>query len=47
MEKKNIEVITGTGKEIEISPAYDHLHCEKPKKETPKDIVIPGKKKDN
>lgn len=41
MEKKNIEIVQGDGKELEISPAYDHLSSEKPKKQQPKDIVIP------
>ena len=42
-EKKDIEVITGDGKDLDISPVYDHIkgnivHDNDGKK---KDIVIP------
>jgi len=42
-DKKNIEVVSGDGSEIEISPVYDHLNAAKPKsaKEKPSNIVIP------
>ena len=33
-EKKEIEVVTGDGTEIEFSPVYEHLNAVKPK---PKD----------
>jgi len=51
-EKKNIEVVSGDGSNLDISPAYDHLNVETPKStsEKPKNIVIPKvitKKTDN
>lgn len=45
-EKKKIEVITGDGKNLDISPVYQHLEVEKPKEEKKKEnIVIPEEKK--
>lgn len=46
-EKKKIEVITGNGKNLDISPVYQHIEVEKPKDEDGKkeDIVIPEEKK--
>ena len=46
-EKKNIEVVSGDGSDINISPVYDHLNVAKPKctKEKPTGIVIPKEKK--
>lgn len=42
-EKKNLEVVSGDGKSLNISPVYDHLNIAKPKsaKEKPTGIVIP------
>ena len=42
-EKKNLEVVSGDGKDLDISPVYDHLNVAKPKstKEKPTSIVIP------
>lgn len=42
-EKKNLEVVSGDGKDLDISPVYDHLNVVKPKstKEKPTSIVIP------
>lgn len=42
-EKKNIEVVSGDGTDLNISPVYDHLNVAKPKssKEKPTCIVIP------
>lgn len=42
-EKKNLEVVSGDGKSLNISPVYDHLNAAKPKsaKEKPTCIVIP------
>ena len=51
--KKDIDVISGDGSEINISPVYDHVILDKPnKKEKKEQIVIPKeikeeKKKDN
>lgn len=51
-EKKNIEIVSGDGSNLDISPAYDHLNGETPKSnsEKPKNIVIPkviNKKSEN
>lgn len=42
-EKKNIEIVSGDGSNLNISPAYDHLNGETPKStdKKPKNIVIP------
>lgn len=42
-EKKNIEIVSGDGSNLNISPAYDHLNGETPKstEKKPKNIVIP------
>lgn len=38
-----IEVITGDGKDLNISPVYNHIDIEKPKQEKEKKkIIIPG-----
>lgn len=44
--KKNIEVITGNGNNLDISKVYNHLPIEKPKlnKQTKK-IIIPNENK--
>ena len=44
-EKKKIQVVTGDGKDLEISPVYEHLEVEKPKDEKRENIVIPEEKK--
>ena len=48
-EKKEIEVINGDGSNLLISPVYDHIKDVKPKSKdkTPKNIVIPGEKKES
>lgn len=48
-EKKNLEVVSGDGANLDISPVYEHLKVAKPKsaKEKPTDIVIPKEKKEN
>ena len=42
-EKKNLEVVSGDGSDLNISPVYEHLNAAKPKttKEKPTCIVIP------
>lgn len=42
-EKKNLEVVSGDGSDLDISPVYEHLNAAKPKcaKEKPTCIVIP------
>lgn len=53
-DKKELEVISGDGSNLDISPVYDHLTAAKPKgsSQKPKNIVIPhdvksGKKDDD
>lgn len=48
MEKDNkkIEIISGNGKDLNISPVYDHIDIERPKEEKEKKkIIIPEDKK--
>lgn len=47
-EKRDIEVVTGDGSNLDITPVYDHLDAEKPKskKEKPKNIVVPKSQND-
>lgn len=44
---KKIEVVNGDGKELEISPVYEHLKIAKPKTndEKSKKIIVPKEKK--
>lgn len=48
--KKEIEVVTGDGTELDFSPVYEHLNAVKPKTKDENDkkkkIIIPGLKKD-
>lgn len=46
-ENKKIEVVSGNGKDLNISPVYEHFEIEKPKNTKKKDIVIPKVKKDS
>ena len=48
-EKRDIDVISGDGSEIDISPVYDHVILDKPnKKEKKEQIIIPKEiKEDN
>ena len=45
-DKKNLEVISGDGTGLDISPVYEHIYVPKPKsaREKPKNIVIPKPK---
>ena len=45
-EKKSIEVVSGDGSNLDISPVYEHLNDSTPKSsgEKPKNIVIPKEK---
>lgn len=48
LEEKDIEVISGTGQELDISPVYDHIKMDKhPNVNKDKEIVIPKVKKTN
>ena len=45
-DEKNIEVVSGNGDDLNISPVYDHIDIEKPKEENKKKkVIIPEKKK--
>jgi len=48
-EKKEIEVVTGNGKDLEVSPVFEHLNAlrlnSKGKEEKKKKIIIPKVKK--
>ena len=39
-EPKKIEIVSGTGKDLNISPVYDHVNVNK-SQEKPKNIIIP------
>ena len=42
-ESKKIEIVSGNGKDLNISPVYDHIDIEKPKEEKEKkNIIIPN-----
>ena len=47
--KKEIEVVSGDGSNLDISPVYEHIEAVKPKNKDkkPKNIIIPGQKKKN
>ena len=42
-EKKDIEVVSGNGSNLEISPVYDHINAGKPtsSEKKPTNIVVP------
>lgn len=44
---KQIEIVNGDGKNLDISPVYEHLSIQKPKAkdEKKKEIIIPKEKK--
>ena len=46
-EKKNIEVVSGDGTDLNISPVYDNLDIAKPDEDTntKKNVIIPDVKK--
>ena len=47
-DKKEIKVVTGNGKDLDISPVYNHIKINKPtSREKKKDIVIPKSNKEN
>ena len=47
-DKKQIEVVSGDGSNLNISPVYEHINTAKPKNrdKKPKNIVVPGQKKE-
>lgn len=47
-DKKKLEIVSGDGKDLDISPVYEHLNNGRPKcNEKPKNIVIPEVKKED
>ena len=48
-DKKEIEVVSGDGSNLDISPVYEHIDAAKPKNKDnkPKNIIVPGQKKEN
>ena len=46
-KKKSIEIVSGDGKDLDISPVYNHIPISKPKidKKNEKEIIIPNEKK--
>ncbi len=46
-EKKDIEVVSGDGTDLNISPVYDNLDIAKPDEDTntKKNVIIPDVKK--
>ena len=44
--RKELEVVSGDGSNLDISPVYEHLNAEKPTtdEKKPKNIVIPKPK---
>ena len=47
-ERKDIEIVSGDGSELNISPVYEHISAGKPKPTEHKEgIVIPEVKKKN
>ncbi len=45
-EQKKIEIVSGTGKDLDISPVYDHLNVNR-SQQKPKNIVIPKSRSEN
>ena len=47
-DKKEIEVVSGDGSNLDISPVYEHINAAKPKskEKKPTNIVVPWQKKD-
>ena len=45
-KQKKIEIVSGNGKDLDISPVYNHIDIEKPKDDKEKKkIIIPDNKK--
>lgn len=46
-DEKDIEIVSGDGSNLEISPVYDHINAGTPKStQKPKHIVVPKELKD-
>ena len=47
-ENKKLTIVSGDGKDLEISPVYEHLKNERPKcNKKPTHIVLPKSEEDN
>lgn len=47
-ENKKLTIVSGDGKDLEISPVYEHLKNERPKcNKKPTHIVVPKSEEDN
>ncbi len=47
-DKKKLEIVSGDGETLDISPVYEHLNTVKPKCDNkPKHIIIPKAKKED
>lgn len=45
---KKIDVVSGNGKDLNISPVYDHIDIENPREEKEKkNVIIPKEKNKN
>ena len=46
-DEKNIEIVSGNGDDLNISPVYDNLDIAKPREDTntKKNVIIPDVKK--
>ena len=50
MEKENdnlmedVEIVTGNGKDLDISRVYDHIKVDKPDKKKKKGVIVPESK---
>ena len=46
-DKKEIKIVQGSAKDLDISPVYDHIKLDKPiEKKQNKKVVIPKTKKE-
>ena len=43
-EPKEIRVVSGNPKDLDISPVYDHIEIQKPTNEMKKHIIVPEEK---
>ena len=43
-EKKEIKVVSGDGKDLDISPVYNHVNVNRTQQKPKKNIVIPKSK---
>lgn len=43
-EDKKLEVISGDGSNLDISPVYDNINTAKPTTNKPKNVIIPQEK---